>query len=136
MWEELLMHILLNFRFKVSMNCQKTTSRVLSWSHLSKLESTVDTKWSGWDRFHLLWKVWSCIDTHWGNECNNYCKLELAKENASSNGMVGFELAKEKASSNGMVGFCWLLMPLTIVIIHVSFAFALGVVVLKCSISH
>lgn len=38
MWEELLMHIRLSFRFKVSMNCQKTTIRVLSWSHLSKLK--------------------------------------------------------------------------------------------------
>ncbi len=145
------MYILLSFRFKVSMNCQKTIIKALSWSHLSTFESTMETKWSGWDRFHLLWKVWSCIDTHWANECNNYCKLELPKENASSNGMVGFKLAKEKASSNGMVGFklakekassngmvglCWFLMPLTIVIIHVSFAFALGVVVLKCNISH
>jgi len=106
---------------------KKTTIGIFNWFHLSKLESTMDTKWSGWDHFHLLWKVWSCIDTHWGNECNNYCKLKW---------MVGFELAKEKASSNGMVGLCWLLMALTNVIIHVSFVFALGVVVLKCNISH
>ncbi len=120
MWEELLMHICLSFRFKVSMNWQKTTIRVLNWSHLSELKSTMGTEWSGWDCFHLLWKVWSCIDTHWCNKCENYCKLELAKE---------------KASSNGMVGFYWLLMLLTIGIIHVSFAFTLGVVVLKCSIT-